>query len=113
MTTFYTLGARLSGMAAVVCAALAVLAYPGQARADPDSECADYCNKAGGIYITCYYQCIQQGGPPSCTTGACDSGCGKLSTPNCSGGGCTAIGKNACTACKCSDPALGSQCECI
>lgn len=110
MTTFYTLGARLSGMAAVVCAVLAMLAHPGQARADdPYDACKAYC----GGNLTCEYLCVQQGGPPSCTTGACDNGCGMKSSGNCSGGACNKVGKNSCTACKCSDAALGSPCECL
>ncbi|MFO0799874.1 MAG: hypothetical protein U0804_20585 [Gemmataceae bacterium] len=43
MTTFYTLGARFSGMAAIVCAVLAALAYPGLAKADEYGDCYALC----------------------------------------------------------------------
>ncbi|MFO0799086.1 MAG: hypothetical protein U0804_16585 [Gemmataceae bacterium] len=44
MTTFYTLGARLSGMAAVVCAVLALLASPAITQADEITDCQANCS---------------------------------------------------------------------
>ncbi len=117
MTTFYTLGARLSGMAAVVCAVLAVLAHPGTARADPGG-CYEYCSALydpntdlNGL-MACMTTCQQAGG--KCGGNSCSKDCvDKGSAGNCgaklcnSGGGCMNCGcfqiSDEDTTCTCRD----------
>lgn len=60
MTTFYTQGARLSGMAAFVCAVLAVLAHPAVSRADEITDCQGGC---AGLPYPDLMQCMND-----CTT---------------------------------------------
>lgn len=112
MTTFYTLGARLSGMAAVACAVLAFLASPAVSRADEQSACEEACavdNQIGSdVYDLCVTNCVQQGGLTKCSDASCQTstmGC----TNACVGKACNEGGKNPAKA-KCSS---ASGCKCI
>jgi hypothetical protein len=112
MTRFYTQAARLSGMAAFVCAVLAVLAHPGIGRADPIYDCVNACAAefGGGTpgYYTCSGNCQASGG--TCTGDDCSNGC-VSSYPDCDGT-CTASGKGICNGCKCSDYGADKLCTC-
>jgi len=115
VTTFYTQGARLSGMAAVVCAILAVLAYPGQARADEYVDCYSYCfdiHKGGPGQAKCYGDCVAQLQPGTgCSGNDCSQGC-TTSYPDCNKG-CKAPGKGPCGSCGCYEAKnLSNECEC-
>jgi hypothetical protein len=115
MTTFYSLAARLSGMAAFVCAVLAVLAHPSVSRADPPT-CYDYCS---ALYdpvtdMTNYMKCMSDCGGAAngvCTGDNCSNGCVGSYKTDCDGG-CTQIGKGVCTGCKCKAVVLGENCTC-
>jgi len=66
VTTFYALAARLSGIAAVVCAVLALLSSPTLSRAD-EYDCWQMCelNHPPATdydgYMTCSAECSIQG----------------------------------------------------
>ncbi len=110
MTRFYAQAARLSGMAAFVCAVLAVLAHPGVSRADPPN-CYDVC---GGYYETSqFYDCFNAcyGNQVYCSGGPCDNGCSKSLETGCDGACDNTPPKGVCTNCKCLDITL-SGCTC-
>lgn len=109
MTRFYDLAARASGMAAVVCAALAVLAYPGPAQADVQSDCLESCKDVQGAdQLKCYGICVQQGGLTKCSETVCDDGLGACTTA-CANKACNEGGKNPATA-KCASVTAGCRC---
>lgn len=90
MTTFYALGARLSGMAALVCAALALLSAPA-ARADVSdchAECAQLFDPSTQYpdFVECTGLC---GGDITvgCDNSRCSNGCIQ-SFPTCGSGKC-------------------------
>lgn len=103
MTTFYALAARMSGLAAVVCAALAVLAYPGPAHAEDFTTCMSWCGSlyapGSADFTKCMNDCTtaQTGkcGGNSCSKDCVDKGSmGNCGSKFCNNGG-------GCISCKC------------
>ncbi len=109
MTTFYALAARLSGMAALVCAVLALLPPPAGGRADTDPNfCWDLCSKDFTPYTldhtNCVGECgIQEAQCPSNVTNGKYTGCVKA------GKACT----NGETPGTCADAKSGNACTCV
>lgn len=114
MTTFYTFGARFSGIAAFVFAILSVLAYPGQVRADDVMTlCMSFCGPKGPgtqAFTDCMKDCQEKKGCSG--TIDCSNGCSSSYKTGCDGS-CSGSGSGkVCSGCECVEAVGLESCNC-